>query len=278
MKKFFKWTGIVLGGLIVLTILAGLILYPIGMKSLTKVYSNVTVETVNIPTDADAIARGRHVSVIWACTKCHGEDLSGKLLTNDPIDGAIPLFGSIPASNLTPGKGGVGQTYTDSDWVRAIRHGVKPDGHAIVFMYTSAISDRDLDDLIAYLKQVSPVDTNYPATDYGPIVPITAAIGYFSPVAGSIDHTAPHPVDPAPGATIEYGRYLSSICAECHGTGIANAMKSKNWKQEDFALTFNTGVLPDGRQLGPTMSSKTFNELDDTELAALWLYFTSANP
>ena len=61
---------------------------------ITKVYSNVTVETVNIPTDADAIARGRHVSVIWACTKCHGEDLSGKLLTNDPIDGAIPTFGA----------------------------------------------------------------------------------------------------------------------------------------------------------------------------------------
>jgi len=278
MKKFFKWTGIVLGGLIVLTFLAGLILYPIGMKSLTKVYSNVTVETINIPTDADAIARGRHVSVIWACTKCHGEDLSGKVLTNDPIDGAIPLFGSIPASNLTSGKGGVGQTYTDSDWVRAIRHGVKPDGHAIVFMYTSALSDRDLGDLIAYLKQVSPVDTNYPATDYGPIVPITAAIGYFSPVAGLIDHNAPHSADPKPGATIEYGKYLSSICAECHGSGIATAMKSKNWKQEDFVRTFNTGALPDGRQLGPTMSSKTFNEMNDTELAALWLYFTSVKP
>ena len=278
MKKFFKWTGIVLGGLIVLIFLAGLILYPIGMKSLTKVYSNVTVETINIPTDADAIARGRHVSVIWACTKCHGEDLSGKVLTNDPIDGAIPLFGSIPVSNLTSGKGGVGQTYTDSDWVRAIRHGVKPDGHVIVFMYTSALNDRDLGDLIAYLKQVSPVDTNYPATDYGPIVPITGAIGYFSPVAGLIDHNAPHSADPKPGATIEYGKYLSSICAECHGSGIATAMKSKNWKKEDFVRTFNTGTLPDGSQLGPTMSSKTFNEMNDTELAALWLFFTSVKP
>jgi len=278
MKKFFKWTGIVLGGLIVLTFLAGLILYPIGMKSLIKVYSNVTVETVNIPADADAIARGRHVSVIWACTKCHGEDLSGMVFTKDPIDGAIPLYGAIPASNLTSGLGGVGQTYTDTDWVRAIRHGVKPNDHAIVFMYTSALSDRDLGDLIAYLKQVPPVDRNYPAAEYGPIVPITAAIGYFSPVAGLIDHTAPRPTAPEPGATVEYGMYLSSICAECHGVGIANAMKSKNWKQEDFIHTFNTGVLPDGRQLGPTMSSNTFLEMNDTELAALWLYFTSVKP
>lgn len=278
MKKFLKWTGIVLGGLIVLTVLTGLVMYPIGMNKITRTYPNITVESVSIPTDVDAVARGGHVATIWACTKCHGEDLSGTLFTKDPIDGAIPLFGSIPASNLTSGKGGVGQTYTDSDWVRAIRHGVKPDGHAIVFMYTSALSDRDLGDLIAYLKQVSPVDTNYPAMDYGPIVPITAAIGYFSPVAGLIDHTAPHPVDPAPGTTVEYGRYLSSICAECHGVGIANAMKSKNWKQEDFIRTFNTGVLPDGKQLGPTMSSPTFREMTDMELAALWLYFTSGNP
>src|SRR5574342_1091927 len=115
MKKFFKWTCIVLVSLLGLTLLAGLILYPIGMKSLTKTYPNVSAEKVNIPTDADAIERGRHVSVIWACTKCHGEDLSGRLLTNDPIEGIIPTFGSIPAPNLTSGKGGMGQTYTDTD-------------------------------------------------------------------------------------------------------------------------------------------------------------------
>ena len=64
MKKFFKWAGIVLGGLIALTFLAGMVLYPIGMKKLAKTYPNVKVETVNIPTDADAISRGKHVSVI----------------------------------------------------------------------------------------------------------------------------------------------------------------------------------------------------------------------
>ena len=34
MKKLFKWTGIVLGGLIAQTFLTGLVLYPIGMKSI----------------------------------------------------------------------------------------------------------------------------------------------------------------------------------------------------------------------------------------------------
>jgi cytochrome c553 len=276
MKKFFKWTGIVLGGLIVLTLLAGLVLYPIGMNKIARTYPNITVESVNIPTDADAIARGRHVSVIWACTKCHGEDLSGKLLTNDPIDGAIPTFGAIPASNLTSGNGGIGQFYTDTDWVRTIRHGLKSNNHAAIYMYVSAMSNQDLGDLIAYLKQIPPVDSELPAIKYGPFIPILPALGIFTPEAELIDHNAQHPVDPEPGATVEYGKYLSAICAQCHGDGISNAVKS--WKQEDFIRTFNTGVLPGGRQLGPTMSSKTFSELNDIELSALWLYFTSVKP
>jgi cytochrome c553 len=276
MKKFFKWMGIVLISLLGLILLAGLILYPIGMKKLAKTYPNIMVESVNIPTDADAIARGQHVSVIWACTRCHGEDLSGKILTNDPIEGTIPTFAAIPAPNLTSGVGGIGQTYTDTDWIRAIRHAIKPNNQAQIYMYVSTLSDQDLGDLIAYLKQIPPVDTDSPAISYGPFLPIAPALGIYTPAAELIDHNAPRPTDPEPGVTAEYGKYLSGICAECHGNGIEKAVK--NWKQEDFIHTFNTGVLPDGRQLGPTMSSKTFNEMNDTELAALWLYFTSAKP
>jgi hypothetical protein len=276
MKKILKWIGIVLGGLVGLTLLAGLVLYPIGMKKLTKTYPNIRVESISIPIGADAMARGKHVSVIWACTKCHGEDLSGRLLRNDPIEGIIPTFGSIPAPNLTSGNGGIGQIYTDADWVRAIRHGIKPNNQAEIYMYVSTISDQDLGDLIAYLKQISPVDTESPAIHYGPFLPIAPALGIFTPAAELIDHNAPHPEDPLPGVTVEFGKYLSAICTQCHGNRISNAVK--NWKQEEFIRTFNTGVLPDGRQLGPTMSSQTFNEMNETELTALWLYFTSAKP
>jgi len=276
MKKIFKWIGIVLGGLVRLTLMAGLVLYPVGMKKVTKTYPNITVESVKIPTDADAIARGKHVSVIWACTKCHGEDLSGRLLTNDPIEGTIPTLGTIPAPNLTSGTGGIARSYTDTDWIRAIRHGIKPNNRAEIFMYVSNMSDRDLGDLIAYLKQIPPVDTNSPGISYGPFLPIAPALGIFTPAAELIDHNAPHPKDPVPGATVEYGKYLSAICEQCHGNGVSNAVK--NWKPEEFIRTFRTGVLPDGKELGPTMSSKTFNEMNDTELAVLWLYFTSAKP
>jgi cytochrome c553 len=278
MKKLLKWIGIVFGGLIGLTLLAGLILYPIGMKKFTRTYPNIAVESVNIPADADAIARGKHVSIIWACTKCHGEDLSGRLLTNDPIEGTIPILGAIPAPNLTSGNGSVARFYTDADWIRAIRHGVKPKGHVEIFMYDyySTMSDQDLGDLIAYLKQIPLVDSNVPAIQYGLIIPIFSAIGIFAPAAGLIDHNAPRPADSVAGPTKEYGGYLSAICAGCHGNSVGR--KLKKWSEDDFVRTFQTGVLPDGRKLGQTMSSKTFSEMTDTELSALWLYFTDTKP
>jgi cytochrome c553 len=277
MKRFIKWTSIVLGGLFVLPALTGLVLYPIGTNKLSQTYPNLVVETVNIPTDSDAVARGRHIATIWACTRCHGEDLSGAMITNDPLSGIVPIMGTIPAPNLTSGKGGIATSYTDTDWVRVIRHGVMPEGRGEVLMFDySTMNDQDLGDLIAYLKQIPPVDTNYPEMRYGPLVPIVSEVGLLPPAAKQIDHGAPRPADPMPGATVEYGGYLSTICTACHGNGIGNVVKK--WKQEEFIRTFNTGVLSNGRKFGPTMSSKTFRELTDMELDALWLYFTSDKP
>ena len=268
MKNFMKWSGIVLG----LVLLAGLALYPIGMKKLTRSYPGIRVDPVSLPTGPDAIARGRHIAIAWGCAKCHGEDLSGMLLANDPF------LGTIPASNLTSGDGGIASSYSDVDWVRAIRHGVKPDGSLEIFMYDyySTMSDQDLGALIAYIKQLPPVDAHYPVRRFGPVIAIAPAIGLFTPAAETIDHSAARPADPTIGATIEYGRYLSAICSECHANSLP--LKIKNWTQADFMRAFRSGLLPDGKQLSPAMSMKTYGELSDTELTALWLYLQSVLP
>ena len=65
------------------------------------------------------------------------------------------MIGTLRAPNLTPG--GVGGTYTDTDWIRALRHGVAPDGTPLVFMPSWEyyyLSKEDLGALIAYLKQL----------------------------------------------------------------------------------------------------------------------------
>jgi mono/diheme cytochrome c family protein len=241
MTTLLTWAGVVLGGLGGLALLAGLALYPGGMEKLTRSLPGITVEAVNLPIHADAVARGKHVAVVWACTKCHAETLSGMLLADDPF------LGTIPASNLTSGDGGIGRSYTDADWIRAIRHGVKPDNRVEVFMPDnySTISDRDLGDLIAYLKQIPPITSEYPAMRIGPILALAPAIGLLTPAAELIDHAAPRPADPVPGASIEYGRYLSAVCSECHSNALAG--KLVNWKQQDFVRAVRTGVLPDGK-------------------------------
>jgi len=135
----------------------------------------------------------------------------------------------------------------------------------------STLSDRDLGDLIAYLKQIPQVDSDYPAMRLGPIFPIAPAVGLFTPAAGLIDHGAPRPADPVPGATIEYGNYLSVLCAECHGRKLAG--KLAKWKQQDFVRAIQTGALPNGKHLGPAMPLKTYGEINDTEAAAPWRYY-----
>jgi mono/diheme cytochrome c family protein len=176
MKKYVKRIGIVLGGLIILASLVGLVLHSIGMEKLNRTYPDMPVETIDIPTDPDAVMRGQQVSATWDCAECHGKDLSGKLFVDAPI------IGTFSAPNLTSGEGGIGSSYTDIDWVRAIRHGVKPSGRVEIFMDGySTMSDHDLGDLITYLKQISPVDSNYPAINYGAIFPIAPALGLFIP-------------------------------------------------------------------------------------------------
>ena len=277
MKRFIKWTAIVLGGLFLLSALAGLLLYSNGVKKLNQTYPNLAVETINIPTGSDAVVRGKHIATIWACTRCHGEDLSGMAFTNDPLSGLVPLGGKISASNLTSGLGGIADTYTNADWIRAIRHGVMPDGHVEVFMFDySTMSDQDLGDLIAYIKQVPPVDSSYPEMEFGLITPLVSNIGLLTPAAERIDHNAPHPADPTPDTTAEYGKYLSSTCTACHGSSVGNLVNS--WEQEEFINTFKSSILPNGRAFGPTMSSSVFTEMTDTELTALWLNFTNPKP
>lgn len=271
MKRILKWPAIVLGALVLLLALAGAALYPAGAKAFSRVYPGLPVEALRIPSGADAIARGKHISIIWGCTKCHGQDMSGSLMANDII------LGTIPASNLTSGKGGIGASFGDVDWIRAIRHGVAPDGGVLALMLDySAMSDGDLVDLIAYLKQLPPIDREYPEMHLGLVVPLAPALGLYTPSAEVMDHNAPRPAEPVSGATAEYGKYLFAICSQCHSTNLAG--KVEKWSQEDFVRAVRTSILPNGKRLSQAMSPKTFGELNDTELHALWLYFRDIKP
>ena len=294
-RKILKWIGIVLGSLIGLLALAFVVLYGIGTVKWNRFHGtyDVPVERITIPSDQASIARGEHIATIRMCRSCHTEALSGQ---SDSVPGLITL--SIP--NLTAGAGGVGATNTDEDWVRAIRHGVGHDGRGLLLMPSRVwyyLSDDDLGALIAYLKSLPPVDNELPETELGPLGRVMLVLGQLPPEAMKpdaivIDHEGPRPIAPEPGVTVEYGQYLASTCALCHGSNFNGQMISEGgpeylapnltmggemhaWSEEDFITTLRTGVPPNGNQLKDVMPWNYFGQMTDDELKAVWLYLQS---
>lgn len=240
MNKFLKWTGIVLGGLIVLLAVGSVMIYFRSQARLDKVYI-LPDETVAIPTDAESIGRGRHLFQFRGCEACHsaGENLGlieagqtsnthhGTSSQDLPrMEGNIylddPAIGRVTASNLTSGSGGVGGDYTDQGWVGAIRHGVRADGTPLLFMPSSEfyfLSDEDLGAVIAYIKSAPAVDNELPPSELSSTgrVVMTLVPGITFIPAELIPHDATRPVAPQVGITPEYGEYLTYSCKVCHG-------------------------------------------------------------
>ena len=296
-RKILKWIGIVLGSLTGLLILAFAFLYILGTAKWNRVHGkyDVPVETIVIPTDQASIVRGEHVATIHMCQHCHMDNFSGQTAR---VPGMVTL--SIP--NLTSGAGGVGATNTDEDWVRAIRHGVGHDRRGLSLMPSATwyyLSDQDLADLIAYLKSLPPVNNQMPPTDLGALGRVMLTLGQLPPEivpnVTVINHSAPRPVAPKPGVTVEYGKYLARTCALCHSANfngqtireggnvyvVLNLTRGGEvgyWSEEQFITTLHTGVAPSGHHLKEFMPWKYFGQMTDDELKAVWLYLQSLPP
>jgi mono/diheme cytochrome c family protein len=289
MRKFFKWIGMILGGLLGLLLLTAIILYFRGGAKFSKKY-DVPIETISIPTDAKEVQRGEHLATILLCKYCHSDNLSGKL------EFEVPGMLRIPTPNLTSGAGGVGSFYTDEDWMRAIRHGVGHDRRALFIMISKSfhhLGDEDMGALIAYVKSLPAVDHSLPERRIEPLGKLMMGAGLFPPFAADqIDHASPAPAQPEPGVTVAYGEYLSHTCTECHGENLNGApfgppgqeIMTPNltpggelafWSKQEFLATIRTGQTPGGRQLKEDMPWKYFSQMTDEELSAIWLYLQS---
>jgi mono/diheme cytochrome c family protein len=290
MKKFFKWLGIALGGLLGLVVIAFFILALKGNAGLNRSY-DIPAEQIAIPTDAESIARGEHW-VMAECIGCHGDDLSGGPFVAFP-------FGYVDAKNLTPGKGGAGTEFNDQDWVRAIRHGVNPEGRTLLVMASTAFwhfSDEDLGEIIAYLKSLPAVDKETREPQFNLLGKALIGAGMLDRgvlIAKYIDHES-RPVSPSALVSIDYGNYLVNVsgCVDCHGPTLSggksadpSAKLAPNltpggelsvWQEVDFFKAVRTGVTPTGHQLDPVqMPWEHYKNFSDDELKAVFLYLQS---
>jgi cytochrome c553 len=253
---------------------------------------NATYETKTpmpaLPMAQASAAHGERLSYIEGCQDCHGPGLGGKLFLDIPP-------GRIIAPNLTSGRGGVAASYaTDTDWDRAIRYGLRPDGKMLLpfmpYQLYHHLSDADAASLIAYIRSVPPRDSDLPATELR--LPGYIMVGMPQSSPGRILErlAEERPPAPAPGVTPEYGRYLASVtCVECHGPELRGGehpapeappapglMHAAQWSLAEFTQALRTGVVPGGRQLSEFMPAKdAFSHYTDDEIAALHAYVKS---
>ncbi|MFN8399051.1 MAG: cytochrome c [Anaerolineales bacterium] len=294
MKKILKWVGMILGGLLGVLLVGLVAIYFQSQSRLTRVYE-VPEESVVIPTDEESIANGKHIFQFRGCESCHGENLEGKVYLDDPA------IGKVISSNLTTGKGGVGGAMSDADWVRAIRHGVRPDGTGLLFMPSTEfyyLSDKDLGDVIAYIKSMPAADNELPPSSLsitGRVVMTLVKDLTFIP-AELIPHDATRPTAPVTGITPEYGAYLTQSCHVCHGPsmsgGVIPGLPSSwpsapnltfgsgsvlsTWTEEDFITALRTGKTPTGTELrSEYMPWTSYQYMSDDELRAVWAYLRS---
>lgn len=289
MKK--RWMRVLLGGVGALAALAALVvgagLFLAQQKMQRRV--DVPMQPVALRTDAGALERGRYLYASRGCVDCHGTDGAGRLF----LDDGRGL--RIAGPNITRGPGGVVAGYQPADWVRSIRHGVSPQGRALMIMPSedyNRLTDEDLASLVAYVRSLSPVAGEGAVVELPLHVRVLYGLGFIQDAAARIDHMLP-PSTPVPeGLTVAHGEYVANMCQGCHGPGLAGGRvpgSPPEWPPaanltpgrgtvmdlypdaDGMIAMFRTGKRPDGTPV-KVMPFESLREMSDTDLRALHLY------
>ena len=291
MKPWIKWTAIVIGVVIVLlaaAIAAGLQMYD-RKKSRTV---DVAVTAVPYTTDAKALERGKYLFESRGCVDCHGANGAGRDFVNRP---EIHLRGA----NITPA--GVTASYKPEDWVRIIRHGVKPNGQPALIMPSedyNRFTNDDLAALVAYTRSL-------PAIKGGEAVirlPLPARVlygfGAIPDAAERINHALPPAQPIAEGVNAKHGAYVANMCIGCHGEhlsggkipggppdwpaaanitpGEGSAMP--NYKSSaQFMAMLKSGKRPDGTPI-QVMPFESLAKMNDVDAQALYEFLKTVPP
>ena len=287
MKKFLKRLALLL--LIVAGGLAAFFAFTY-WKTRGRMAKTYTVQgrAIAVPTDAASIAEGKRLFTSRGCGDCHSSDLSGMTFLDNPA------IGKFSGTNLTRGKGGVGDKLTAASFDRALRHGVGRAGKPLIFMPSleyAGMSDEDAGRLLAYIQSAAPVDKPSQRQKIGPLGRILYFTGKMPMLvtAELINHNATATAKVVPSVSVEYGKYIAQTCTGCHGANLAGGPIpgappewpaaqdiSKNalgkYNEAQFISAIRTGKRPDGSEIRFPMPWKNFALMTDTELKALWMF------
>jgi mono/diheme cytochrome c family protein len=206
----------------------------------------------------------------------------------------------IAGPNITPA--GVVAGYQPVDWVRTIRHGVKPDGRPAMVMPSedyNRFTDTDLAALVAYTRSLAPVKGGGKAVVELPL-PAWVMYGFdvIPDAAQRINHTLPPAQPVAAGVSVAHGAYVANMCIGCHGAGLsggkipggppdwpaaANLTPGEGsalvrYKDADqFVAMMRSGRRPDGTVI-QVMPFESIAKMDDVDLPALYAFLKTVPP
>ena len=278
MKKIVGSIGVVLG----LVVMFAVFKMSAGADRFSQSWS-LDVETVSIQSDSASLELGRFIAESHGCQGCHATDYSGLVMADAP-----PFL--MVAPNLTSGAGGSGATFSDEDWVRAIREGVRPDGRGLMIMPSEAyhfLNDEETGALVAYLKSLPAVDNELPAFELRPLGKFIMGIDKDMSSAPALMPDRERITGVERGPTAEWGHYRASVmCMVCHGGDMLGAQPPNpdsppapdlrvvsGWGMDGFMEFFRTGTNPSGRESDAEfMPWDKFSHLGDEELEALYHY------
>jgi mono/diheme cytochrome c family protein len=247
--------------------------------------------------------RGAYLAKVAGCAGCHTEAKKDAV----PYAGGRELktpFGTFYGPNITPHAGaGIGR-WSEADFLRALRSGVRPDGahYFPAFPYPSftRIADADARDLWAFMRSLPPDSRASRPHDLSFPFGLRFLVGfwkwlYFSP--------GPFVADAGRTPALNRGAYLVGAlghCGECHtprtalggprrdrllagaakgpeGKGVANLTpaKLKKWDDNELREFLLGGITPDGDVAAETMGEvirNTTSQLTPEDLAAVIAY------
>lgn len=294
MNKWMKRTSAALATLAVLGVTAALAGKYMGERKLQRVIK-VVVQPVPVNPSPAALAQGRYLFSTRGCADCHGPTGAGK----EVINSGNML---IVSPNISPGANSVTSGYTATDWVRTLRHGVKPDGTPIMIMPSedyARLTDEDLASIIAYVTQLAPVP-GQPRTIRLPfVVKVMYGYGAIRDAAEIIDHTLAPEQPVKAEVSIAHGKYVAHSCVGCHGATLSGGRipgSPPEWPAtanltpgqgsamvryptpEVFTTMLRSGTRPDGTPISSVMPFGSLKQMNDTDVHALHAYLKTLPP
>ena len=291
MKTWIKRTLI---GTVALVGVAAVAVFGMATLGDRKLERKVEVDVAAVPLVGDpaSVERGGYLYRSRGCGDCHGLDGAGKVVVED---GAM----LIRAPNLTGGPGGVTGAYKPVDWVRSIRHGVRPNGRPLLVVPSeeyNRLTDADLAAVVAYIRQLPPKSGEGATLRLPLAVRVLSGAGRVKDAPEKIDHRLPPAQPVAEGVTAAHGAYVAHGCTGCHRADLSGGKipgAPPSWpaaarlapgegsvmgRYPDaaaFAAMMKTGKRPDGSAVSEVMPFASLREMSDVDVRALYLHLTT---